>query len=78
MQQATLPHLTIKSVQSSSGHELPGHGTGIECQAVNDENYHPEDSVLRMVLSVCANMVGGALLLAGLLVLPQLFALFLY
>jgi len=56
---------------------LPGHGGSGGDVASNDASYRHEDSVFRMVVSVLANVVGGALLLSGMLILPYVFADFL-
>jgi formate/nitrite transporter FocA (FNT family) len=53
---------------------LPGHGTGIGEQAVNDETFHREPSKLQILITVLGNVIGGALLLGGMFVLPQLVA----
>ena len=43
-------------------------------QAVNDDVYHDENSPLREVFSVLANVVGGALLLTAMFMLPHVIA----
>ena len=53
---------------------LPGHGTGLSAEAVNDDGYVEEKPGLRLVFSVLGNVLGGALLLASMFVLPQLVA----
>lgn len=74
MQRAIFQHTTVTGIQSQATRVLPGHGTDFEEQAVNDENYHDESSLMRMVFSVLANVVVGALLLTGMFVLPHLIA----
>ena len=71
MQQAVFQQAQLQTQVSL---EFPGHGTGVEEQAVNDEIYHQEDSLLRMVFSVLANVVGGTLLLYVMFVLPHIIA----
>ena len=71
MQQAVFQQAQLQTQVSL---EFPGHGTGVEDKAVNDEIYHQEDSLLRMVFSVLANVIGGALLLYVMFVLPHMIA----
>jgi len=67
MRQATITPIHIQET-----HVTPGHGTGIEGEACNDETYHEENTRLALALSVAANLVGGAVLLSGMFVLPHL------
>jgi len=53
---------------------LPGHGTGIEGEAINDDVYHDDSSMLRFVLSVLGNVIVGTLLLSTLFLLPHIVA----
>ncbi len=57
---------------------LPGHGGGSGDEASNDASYVRQYAVFRMVIAVLANVVGGALLLSGMLILPYIFAALLY
>jgi len=43
----------------------------MEDRAVNDDIYQDENSPLRLVFSVIANVVGGTLLLSGMFFLPH-------
>jgi hypothetical protein len=61
----------IDQVQSQANRVLPGHGTGVQGEAVNDEIYKDENSPLRRVCSVLGNVIGGVLLLSALFVLPH-------
>lgn len=72
MQQATITPIHL---QASSA--MPGHGTGIEGEACNDETYQQQDSNMTMLFSVVANFVGGAVLLSGMFALPHLIGIIL-
>lgn len=72
MQGAIFQQLEITEVQAQATRVLPGHGTGAQDQASNDDVYHDENSPLRMVLSVLGNVIGGGLLLYGMFALPHL------
>ncbi len=67
MQQATITPIHLQETQI-----MPGHGTGIEAAACNDETYQEENTSLTMMLSVAANLLGGAVLMFGLFALPHL------
>ena len=67
MQQAT-----ITPIHLQANHVTPGHGTGIEDVACNDEIYQQEGTRMTMFLSVMANLIGGAILLSGMFALPHL------
>ena len=70
MQRAIFREATPIHFNSQATRLLPGHGTGVAEQAVNDDSYH-DGSFLSVVLSVLANVVGGALLFFGLFALPH-------
>jgi hypothetical protein len=70
MQRANFQQATITQVQTQASRVLPGHGTGMEESAINDDVYHDDNSLLHLVLSVLANMMGGALMLGLMFVLP--------
>lgn len=74
MQRAIFQQVTDAQIKSQARRVAPGHGTGIEGQAVNDDMYERDKSPLMLVLSVFANVVGGTLLLSGLFVLPHIIA----
>jgi hypothetical protein len=74
MQRAVFPQATFTQIQTQASRVLPGHGTGMGDQAVNDDVYHDENSPLRLVFSVLANVVGGTLLLSGMFYLPHVIA----
>ena len=74
MQRAIQQQATLKHVQIQATRVLPGHGTGLESRAVNDESYEEKRSLFGLVLSVLANVIGGALLLSGMFVLPHVIA----
>ena len=71
MQRAVFNQATITQIQTQATRVLPGHGTGMEDRAVNDDIYQDENSPLRLVFSVIANVVGGTLLLSGMFFLPH-------
>jgi len=74
MQLAIFQQVTPIQFQSQATRVLPGHGNGVAEQAVNDDNYCDENSLLRMMFLVLANVIGGALLLSGLFVVPHVLA----
>ena len=74
MQRAIFQQTTITPFQTQATRVLPGHGTGADEQAVNDDIYDDKNSLVREVFSVLINVVGGALLLSVLLVLPHVIA----
>lgn len=74
MQRAIFQPTTITPLQIQATRVLPGHGTGAEELAVNDEIYADKNTLVRDVLAVLINVVGGALLLSGLLFLPHIIA----
>jgi hypothetical protein len=74
MQPALFHQTTITHVQTQASRVLPGHGTGMEIEAVNDELYQDDNSPLRLTLLVMANVIGGTLLLSGMFYLPHLLA----
>ena len=67
MQQATITPIHLQESQVTHGH-----GTGIEAEACNDETFQEEKTRLTMLLSVLVNMLGGAVLLSVMFVLPHL------
>jgi hypothetical protein len=74
MQRLNLQQTEIIQFQSQASRVLPGHGTGAQDSATNDDIYHDENSVFKQVFSVLGNVIGGALLLSGMFVLPHLVA----
>ncbi len=74
MQRAILQQATFTDIQTQAMRELPGQTVGLENQAVNDESYQDDSSLLWLVLSVLANVIGGTILLASMFVLPHLIA----
>ena len=77
MQRVLFHQAGIAQIQSQASRVLPGHGTGVRGQAVNDDVYDDEMSPVRMVFAVLGNMIGGTLLLSGMFVLPHVLAGFL-
>ena len=74
MQRAILQQATIKHIQIQATRGLPGHGTGLENQAANDESCQDDSSLFSFVFSVLANVIGGVLLLSLMFVLPHVIA----
>lgn len=74
MQRAISRDTTPIHFHSQATRILPGHGTGLSAEAVNDNDYQERPSSLRMAITVLANVLGGGVLLASLFVLPQLVA----
>ncbi len=77
MQPVIFQQAELIPIQSQASRVLPGHGTGVQELAINDDVYENENSVLRLVFSVLGNVIGGLLLLSGLFVLPHVLAGFL-
>ena len=72
-----MQQLTIQQVNATEHHLRPGRpgpGTGSKTPACNDECYLQEESPLKMMLSVLANAVGGAILLIAMFNLPVILA----
>lgn len=74
MQGLLFQQAEVTEVRSQASRVLPGHGTGIEGQAINDDAYHDESSLLRLVFSVLGNVIVGMLLLSVLFILPHIAA----
>jgi hypothetical protein len=74
MHRVVIQQATFTQIQAQATHVLPGHDASVGEQAVNDDIYHDENSPIRMVFSVLANVVGGALLLSGMFYLPHVIA----
>ncbi len=72
MQRVIFQQAEVIQFQTQATRVVPGHGTGVADQAINDDSYHDDHSLLRLVFSVLANVVGGTLLLFGMLVLPHI------
>ena len=81
MQRVLFHQAGIAQIQSQASRVLPGNGTGVHGQAVNDDVYDDvyDDGIspLRLVFAVLGNMIGGTLLLSGMFVLPHVLAGFL-
>ena len=74
MQRVVIQQATFTHIQAQAAHALPGHDASVDDQAVNDDIYHDENSPVRLVFSVLANVVGGTLLLSGMFYLPHVIA----
>jgi len=77
MQQVLFQKKDFTGPESRACRNTPGHGTGLPRQAANDDCYHDENNPVRLVLSVAGNVIAGTILLAGLLLLPQIVAVML-
>ena len=76
--QGAIFHQTTKTLfQSQASRLSPGHASGVDQPTGKNEVYQHKYSPLWQVLSVLANVVGGALLLSGMLILPHVIAGFL-
>jgi len=94
MQRAVLQQATFTGFQTQATRFVPGHGAGLESQAVNDDSFRDDSfrddsfrddsfrddpcqngsSLLMLVVSVLANVIGGSFLLGGMFFLPHLIA----
>ena len=74
MQWAIFQHAEITQFRTQASKVLPGRSTGLEKQAANDETCQGESSLLRLVFSVLANVIGGTILLSAMFVLPHIIA----
>ena len=84
MHKVVIQQATFTGYQRQTTGVMPGHGTGLESQAINDnsfqdstscdEPYQQQSSRLMLVLSVLANVIGGSLLLSVMFFLPHLIA----
>ena len=74
MQRVLFQQTGVTQIQSQASRVLPGHGTGVHGQAVNDDVYDEGVSPVRLVFAVLGNMIGGTLLLSGMFVLPHVLA----
>ncbi len=87
MQQATYTSGHYTNTHIVNSHGVPGHGTGTKQEPYQDisEFSQPQNSSsektgseeassgkLRLTLAVMGNVLGGAVLLSGMLALPQL------
>ena len=74
MQRVLFQQTGVTQIHSQASRVLPGHGTGVHGQAVNDDVYDEGVSPVRLVFAVLGNMIGGTLLLSGMFVLPHVLA----
>ena len=74
MQRVLFQQAEDTQLRSQAIRVLPGHGTGIDGEAINDDVYHGETSMLRLVFSVLGNVFVGALLLSTMFLLPHIVA----
>ena len=74
MQRVFFQQAEVTQIRSQASRVLPGHGTGIGEQAINDDVYRDDDSLFRLVFSVLGNVIVGALLLSAMFVLPHIVA----
>ena len=74
MQRVVIQQATLTQIQTGATRVLPSHDASVDEQAVNDDIYHDENSPIRMLVSVLANVVGGTLLLSGMFYLPHVIA----
>jgi len=74
MQQVDFQYKGVTQIHSQACRVLPGHGTGVNDHAVNDDVYDNKNKLLWVVFSVLGNVIGGTLLLFGLFFLPHIVA----
>ena len=79
MQLALFSQTPFSQDQAQATRVLPGRTAELEAQASNDDSFHEksfheEGSPWRMVLCVLANVIGGAILLSGMFILPHVIA----
>ena len=74
MQRVLFQQTGDTQIQSQASRILPGHGTGVQEQAVNDDVYDDGASPVWLVITVLGNVIGGTLLLSGMFVLPHVLA----
>jgi len=74
MQQVLFQHEDFTAIDARAGRDMPGHGTGVRQAAANDDCYDSASRGSGMILPVLGNVIGGALLLSGLVLLPYLAA----
>jgi hypothetical protein len=74
MQRVIFSHTAFTQIQPQATRVLPDRAADLKGQASNDDSYDDENSLLRMVLSVLANVIGGVILLSGMYALPHIIA----
>ena len=74
MHRAVLPAVTPIQFHSQATRVVTDQGTGLQKQAVNDDDYEAGDSAAHQAIKIIANVIGGALMLTGLLVMPHILA----
>ncbi len=72
MQPVVLKQQDVSQIHSQACRVLPGHGTGVQAEAVNDELYEDENNFYWLVISVLGNVIGGTFLLSVLFLLPHI------
>jgi len=75
MRHSNSQRVTAIKFQSQATQWLPGHGTGAANPASNDETYLQEETGIKLVLSVLANVVGGAAMLAAMFNLAAIWSI---
>jgi hypothetical protein len=74
MQRSNSQRVTAIKFHSQATLCLPGQGAGAVSPASNDETYLQEETGLKFMLSVLANVIGGAALLAAMFNMPIILA----
>lgn len=77
MQRAVSHAVTPIRFHSQATRVVAMQGADLPDSAVNDDVYQERVSVAGQALRIIANVIGGALMLAGLLVMPHILAGFL-
>ena len=73
MQKAIFQHQQATPIQCQASY-VPGHGTGVKENAANDDSFEDEPSLVKFVLSVLINVIGGAVLLSAMFFMPHFIA----
>lgn len=74
MQRALFSNTAFTQVHSQATRIVPRHSVDLEDEACNDKNYRDESSLLRLVFSVLANVIGGVVLLSSMYAFPHIIA----
>jgi len=74
MQRVLFQQTGVTQIQLQASRILPGHGAAAHGQAVNDDVYADGASPVWLVVAVLGNVIGGALLLSGMFVMPYVLA----
>ena len=74
MQRAILPAVTPIQFHSQATRVVAVQGAELQDSAINDDIYEADVSVTGQAISIIGNVIGGALMLTGLLLMPHIIA----